>query len=569
MEIKAREQQQQTVARDALLEWQRAIHKNCYTNNLDFVHLIQSIFPLDFARLHGELEIFAEMIMNDVESLVENNHQSENLPQLKRHTQLGKPTNIIINHPSYLAAGEIIYQSQLLKRMSKTGGLTECLAFLFLSAHVGEAGHNCPIACSAGLIRILQRVDGIPKKDFYLQKLTSPDFFANYTGAQFITEIQGGCDVGLNAVSAESYHDHYKLRGEKWFCSNAGADLFFVTARYDAAQMGTKGLALFLVPAQWQGRSNNYRLRRLKDKLGTRTLPTGEIVFNGAHAYLVGELENSFNLLLDHVIHLSRLFNSICVLGMARRAYDIAYAYSQHRIAFSYPIIHYPLIQETLAKIKAENNAMLAAIFATARMQDSYDLDSSLPKERKLLLRLLVNMQKYLTAKVSLVHIQQALRVLAGNGTIENFSSIPRLLKDCIICDNWEGTHNILRVQLLKDIQKYAVDVIFLEYIQFELQQIDRHAEPLKQAFETLQTFLVNFKKLDATLQALQIRLLLDRMCYLYCALMLLKDALNQKEQGVDSKLACYHYYCRLHLYRGEENLGDAYLNLVTAVLAS
>ena len=132
---------------------------------------------------------------------------------------------------------------------------------------------------------------------------------------------------------------------------------YFYTARYNPSITGTKGLALFLIPAKWRGRKNNYTIRRLKDKIGTRSMATGEIDYHGAHALLMGTVSDGFHLVMDNVLHLSRLFNSVCVLGMARRAYQIAHAYAQHRIAFSHPIIHYPLVKENLARMKAENSS--------------------------------------------------------------------------------------------------------------------------------------------------------------------------------------------------------------------
>ena len=132
-------------------------------------------------------------------------------------------------------------------------------------------------------------------------------------------------------------------------------------------------MALFLIPALWGNKKNHYQIRRLKDKIGTKTMATGEIDFNGAYAVQVGELETSFHLVMDNVLHLSRIFNAFCVLGMARRAYYVANAYAKRRVAFGHPIIDYPLVQENLAQIKAENTALLAGVYAMVKLQDEYD----------------------------------------------------------------------------------------------------------------------------------------------------------------------------------------------------
>lgn len=558
-------------AREDFTQFQMEIKKNIYSSDSDLIHTIQFYFPENSTRIHQALEKFGEDVPTKLEALVSENNLAINLPRLDQYNVIGERIDKIVHHPSYQQAGEIIYQTGLLAKMAQPGGLLECLSLLFLSSQAGEAGHNCPIACSAGIIRVLQTLPDFPNKSFFIEKLTENSFKTNFTGAQFLTEIQGGSDVGLNAVRAEQGHDNnWYIEGEKWFCSNAGADLIFLTARYDQQLPGTKGLALFLVPAEWGGRKNHYTIRRLKDKIGTRSMATGEIDFQGAHAFLVGTLEDGFHLVMNNVLHLSRLFNSFCVLGMARRAYSIARAYAHHRITFSHAIFDYPLVKENLARIKAENAAMLAAVFKTAALQDEVD-KKPINKQNKLLLRLLVNIQKYLTARWSVEHIHHALDVLAGNGTIENFSSLPRLLRDCIVCENWEGTHNILRMQVLKDIYKYNVDQLFLSFIREEL---DRFSQPssylqeLSSQLVQLEMELTAFRHLNEDQQALQIRLMVDRMAVLFCASMLLREALDQKQAaGSTSKLDCLEYFYLLHLSKNEIVYDNHYLDLISRII--
>lgn len=566
----------QQIGRNALYQWRDQIKKNIYREDSDFKHLIKFHFQKNFAELDRKLADFGEVVAVELEPLVAENNQHDHLPKLKSYDALGNRIDEVVHHPSYIEAGNIIYRSQLLEKLSKPGGTTECLTFLFLSSQTGEAGHNCPIACSAGIIRVLQNLPAIPNQEFYLQKLITHSFTDNFTGAQFLTEIQGGSDVGLNSVYAKP-HDAkqtvWRIYGEKWFCSNANADLMFVTARYNPEISGTKGLALFLVPAQWQEQKNQYIIHRLKDKLGTRSMATGEIEFQGAYAYPVGSIETGFHIAMDHVLHTSRLFNSVCVLAMARRAYAIAKAYAEHRVAFGHPTIHYPLVKENLARIKAENSAMLAAIFATARMQDANDLTKG-DKSKQLLLRLLVNMQKYFTAKNSVQHIHHALDTLAGNGTIETFSPIPRLLRDCIICENWEGTHNVIHAQILKDIAKYEVDKIYLNYLQSEIQQLPAHSGEvsdqvslLTESLKYLENEFSELRRLDKEIQSLRISEIVDHMAILYCAIMLLKEAQHQVEKEMKhSKMFCYRYFYDLH-FKKKISRDQQYLNLINEVM--
>lgn len=565
-------QEANQIGRDAIAQWQTDIQHSVYHHDADFMHTIAYHFPDNFALINAELEQFGHVVAATLEPLVAENHLAMNLPSLKPYDGIGDHIDEVVHHPSYSKIGDIIYGTKLMEKINKPGGLTEALSLFFLSSQAGEAGHNCPIACSAGIIRVLNKIPDFPDKKFYLDKLTASSFQNNFTGAQFLTEIQGGCDVGQNATYAKQEKENiWRITGEKWFCSNANADLIFITARYKPKTAGTKGLGLFLIPAIWKNEHNFYTLRRLKDKFGTRTMATAEIDFHGAYAIAMGEPQDSFKLVMENVLHISRLFNTFSVLGMGRRAYTIACSYAKHRVAFSHPIIQYPLVKENLARIKAENTAMIAAAYTTTKLQDQFDQGSSQETHLQLLLRLLVNLQKYLSARWSVEHIHHALDVLAGNGTIETFSPLPRFLSDSIVCENWEGTHNILRMQILKDIHKYNIQQIFFAHMHKELKKIAGQSvfeQLIADELLKLERDMVDFLGLDEDLQALQIRLIVDRMVILYCALCLLFEALNQiKTKKSTSKLDCLHYFCILHLFTEKADLNREYLDLISKVV--
>lgn len=553
--------------------WEAAIKQNIYQNDEDFKHSIALYLAGSCPQIDQELTAFAEIVIRELDPLVVENNLALNLPRIDHYDAVGNQVDQIVHHPSYEAAGNIIYQSRLLERMAKPGGMLEALAFMFLSSQTGEAGHNCPVACSAGIIRILQRTGDFPLKSFYLQKLQVPSYTHNFTGAQFLTELQGGSDVGQNAT--EAYKDEqgiWRIRGEKWFCSNADAELILVTARFDKSISGTKGLGLFLVPARLEsGERNGYTIRRLKDKIGTRSMATAEIDFEGAYAVPMGSLADGFKMVMENVLHVSRMFNTFCVLGMARRAYHIAYAYANHRVAFGNPIIHYPLVKEKLAGIKTENTALLASIFATVKLQDDFDAGRIKGEETKLLLRLLVNINKYISALWSVEHIHHALDTLAGNGAIESFSIIPRLLRDCIVCENWEGTHNVLRMQALKDITRYHVDDLFLQHIETILGNIEadkEYLDTIRKGIGTLRKALQAFRSATPDLQSLQIKSIFDQMAILYSALQLLFEAADQAGKGNYSKFHCLDYLLDVHLTKAPLDYDQRDLELINAVMS-
>jgi len=554
-------------AQRSLSDFESDLYKNAYHDS-DYQHTIKFYFSNHFSRIHAELENFGNEVTNRLEPLANENNLSCNLPRIEKYNPVGECIDHIIHHPTYEEAGKIIYKTGLLKKLAHSG-LLECLSFFFLASQAGEAGHNCPIACSAGMIRVLQKIAPFPGKDYYLERLTDHDFATNFTGAQFLTEIQGGSDVALNTTYALQEKDNiWRIYGEKWFCSNAGADLFFITARFDQEISGTKGLGLFLIPAKWQGNKNHFMLRRLKNKIGTRSMATAEIDFQGAYAFQIGSNEEGFHFVMNDVLHLSRLFNAVCVLGMVRRAYHIALSYAKHRVVFSSPIIHYPLVLENLARIKSENTAMISAIFATAKLQDDHD-KNKLSNETSLLLRLLVNLQKYFSALLSFDHIHRCIDVLAGNGMIETFSPLPRLLRDCMVCENWEGTHNVLRMQIFKDIFKYNIDKIYLAFIHDEIKKIQQcqQSHILIKKLNMLEKELQHFRQKEIDLQTLHIRFIVDSMAHLYCALKLLIEALDQNKSSSTSKLDCYYYFCKIYIEEKHVQYDKDYLQLINRIV--
>ncbi len=562
-----REHQQ---TRNYLKNWYQQLKDLILTEDSSLMHTYYCYYSQqpEFLR---QLRNFSQQVAHHLEPLVMENNLDANLPKIDYYDALGERHDQVIHHPSYIAAGNIIYGSDLMHYLLKPGSLHKSLSLFILSSHAGEAGHNCPIACSAGVIRVLRNHSTLEETQFYLDKLTQPSFSNNYTGAQFLTEIQGGSDVGTNATRAyQDHHQRWRISGEKWFCSNANADLILVTARYDPNSSGTKGLGLFLIPSHSpKGNPNHYKIRRLKQKIGTRSMATAEIEFEDAFAYPMGALQQGINLILEDVLHISRIFNAFCVLGMARRAQQIAYYYALNRQAFHHKIIDYPLVKEALAHIKAENTALIASIFHMAMCQDELD---SCPlkkqsKTKQLLMRTLVNLHKYFTVKRSVENIHHCLDILAGNGTIENFSSLPRLLKDCIVCENWEGTHFTLWMQTLRDIEKYQVDELILNHLTQLLNKLTEHfhEKPLiAEQIHQLAIVIKTVKAMSAAEQTLHIRDIIEKMVILHAILALALE--TQLYKTPKTKEAALALFIDKYLRKNYQH-NNHYLSLLNAVL--
>jgi alkylation response protein AidB-like acyl-CoA dehydrogenase len=397
------------------------------------------------------------------------------------------------------------------------------LALFFLSSQNGEAGHNCPLACTAGLIKALQQAASPALQAAYLPRLLDPDYATNFSGAQFLTEIQGGSDVGANATTAtllDTNEGSWLLSGEKWFCSNVTADLALVTARVAEQGEGTQGLGLFLVPRRLaDGRLNNLFIKRLKEKLGTRSMATGEIDFREALAYQVGETENGFKHVMRHVINTSRVYNAVAVCGNARRAYMTAVGYAQYRRAFGQEIIRFPLVQAMLATMRADSTAMLAGTFHIIKLLDDIDMGQS-TAEAEGFLRMAINLNKYRSAVLGHDVIMKGIELLGGNGAIEDFSTLPRLLRDNVVFENWEGTHNVLLAQVQRDMRRYEVHKPFLAAarVMFEaVRELSFRQEGLA-LLEGMTAELDEVLGMDGLTAAIYFRPLMDRLTDLYYA---------------------------------------------------
>jgi acyl-CoA dehydrogenase len=435
--------------RRALARWESDRAANFYDATPNLARVLRAhVGAAGLAAIEPRLRRFGGAVATIVEPAARAQESEGSGPRLGREGQQ------IEFHPALRSAGQAVWQSGILSLPPSEGAAFEQAALMYLLSHAGEAGQACPVACTAGLVRAL-RTHGSPAlQERFLPPLLETDYDRAERGAQFLTEIQSGSDVGANATEAvpdEQEPGAWRIRGEKWFCSVADADQFVVTARPLGAAAGTHGLACFLVPRRAaDGGPNGFRIRRLKDKLGTRALATAEIEFDGALAYPIGALENGFEIAAGVVLNTSRWMNALGAAGLMRRAYLEAAGFARHRIAFGRPIGDFPLVRENLAVMKAEEHAALASTMALTGLVDALDTGTAGSPAANLH-RFLVNANKYVTSIVATQVTRRAIEALGGNGTIEDFSPLPRLYRDAIVFESWEGTHNILVEQVRRD----------------------------------------------------------------------------------------------------------------------
>jgi alkylation response protein AidB-like acyl-CoA dehydrogenase len=449
--------------RNDLLAWRAATPRNWFDWDRNLARVLElRLGPDEFRSERERFQRAGQMVATELSELsVQTNHDS-NLPRLERWDGLGVQREAVVFHPSYHDAGRRIWQTGVLSDYGKPGRETLQLGLLYLFAQVGEVGHLCPLACTAGLIKLIQRVGSEEQKQKYLPGLLDTDYDRRVHASQFLTEVQGGSDVGANAVAARREADGWRLYGEKWFCSVIDAQLFLMTARPDGAPAGTRGLGLFIVPRTRDGAVNRFTVRRLKQKLGTRAMASGEADFQGAWADPIGPLDRGFKNVVEHVLNTSRLYNAVCCSGAITAAYREAATFARHRRAFGEPIVNYPLVRETLALLRSEALASISGSLRIASRGDTLLLRGA-TRDEELAWRVAVNINKYWTAVRNTECARRAIEVLGGNGTIETFSSVVQLYRDAMVLESWEGTHNVLVQQVLKDSARYGAHLAFLK----------------------------------------------------------------------------------------------------------
>jgi hypothetical protein len=344
---------------------------------------------------------------------------------------------------AYHRAGRVVWATGIVG----AGALEQAELFGLIS-QAGEGGHACPVVCTAGLVRALRAHASDGLRERFLPALLEEDYDRAARGAQFLTERHGGSDVGANRVEAVPDGDGWRLHGEKWFCSVADADQFLVTARPRGAPEGTGGIGCFLVASADGG----FRIRKLKDKLGTRALATGEIEFEGAAAHPLGRLEDGFRIAVS-VLNTSRWLNAVGSCGLMTRATGVATEFAAEREAFGRAIVEFPLVRENLAVMKAETDGALASTAEVTRLVDLIDRGEA-TEEDVVWHRVLVNANKFVTSLAGTKVVRRGIETLGGNGTIEDFSPLPRLYRDAIVFESWEGTHNVLCAQVLRDLER-------------------------------------------------------------------------------------------------------------------
>ena len=326
--------------------------------------------------------------------------------------------------------------------------------------HPSSAFVTCPLAMSDGAARAIELYGDDELKKGPFRKLISRDPKDFWTSGQWMTEKAGGSDVSGTSTIARAVSPRasgatstdYELHGVKWFTSATASQMSMALARIDGHPEGSKGLSLFYIPVRdEQGNLQNIEILRLKDKLGTRAMPTAELRLNGAPAKLVGGEGNGVRKIAS-LFNVTRMYNAVCALGGTRRALALALDYAQRRNAFGKKIADHPLHAETLAELVVEFEGNFVLTFHLAELLGRDELGQA-SSEESAMLRMLTPIAKLYTAKSCMAITSEAMECLGGAGYIED-TGLPALHRNAQVFAIWEGTTNVLSLDVVRAIEK-------------------------------------------------------------------------------------------------------------------
>ena len=323
------------------------------------------------------------------------------------------------------------------------------LAYLFIPS---TDMYGCPLAMTDGAARTLLESGNESLADEAVPHLTSRDPDTFWTSGQWMTELAGGSDVGRAHTTARQDDDSWRLYGRKWFTSAITANMALALARPEGTPDDGKDLALFYVPIRDDsGLHDGIHVNRLKDKLGTRKLPTAEIELDGAAARPVGALQNGTHH-ISPMLNVTRAWNSVTAVALIRRGMALARDYAQKRQAFGDDIINHPLHQETLADVQATLEGSFHLAMRLAELMGRRETGTADAQEDALF-RLLTPLAKLTTAKQAVSATSELLEAFGGAGYVED-TGLPALHRDAQVLPIWEGTTNVLALDLLRALRK-------------------------------------------------------------------------------------------------------------------
>ncbi len=513
---------------------------NYYDADPHLAFLLRRMLPAaDFARAEAHLQALGKLAGERIDTL--SDQANKHGPELVMYNQRGERVDEIVFHPAYHEMGRIFYEQFGIAAMSYRDGVLGWPGRVphlvkFALAYIGnqaECGIFCPLSMTDTLSRVLLMYAPLEVRERYLPHLTATRYEDLFTGAEFLTEKHGGSDVGGGTRTiARETTDGWRLSGDKWFCSNACADVILTLARPEGAPAGTKGLGLFLVPRVLpDGTRNSYTINRLKDKLGTRSMASGEVTFNNTFAHLISGPGKGF-LHMTEMLNLTRVWTGLGALSLMRRALLEAQVHAAGRLAWGQALDSFPLMRQMLLDLTLEVESCAALEFFA--VQTLQRVDNGEPEAQRLL-RILTPLVKYYISKRSQWVVQEGMEVRGGNGYIEDWPNA-RIVRDADVNAIWEGSSNIVVLDVARSMAREGAGVALFGALHEKLNKlrepgVARAAALTRRALDRLIARFGEIAALDTNDLQLPLRGLVDRLGQLTCITLLLEEAETQATQ--------------------------------------
>ncbi|NXD87959.1 ACD11 dehydrogenase, partial [Halcyon senegalensis] len=415
--------------------------------------------PKVLEEVDQDLERFGNRLLTQVKPL---GWECElNPPVFQQYDAWGRRVDRIVTSSAWRRLKEIAAEEGLIaeayeRRYSNWSRLHQTVKLYLFSSFSG--GFNCPLAMTDGAAKVIESL-GIPgslKNAF--DRLTSRDPKKFWTSGQWMTERRGGSDVanGTETVARKQPDGTYRLYGFKWFTSAADSDVTLTLARVEDAEgqvkQGSSGLSLFFLKVRdEEGKLNSIQVQRLKDKLGTRQMATAELWLAGAAAELISA-EGRGVASISNMLNITRIHNVLCAVASMRRMINLSREYARRRVAFGKLLKDHPLHMQTLARMEVETRGAFLLFMEIVRLLGLVETNMA-SEQDQLLLRLLIPVAKLYTGKQASAVVIEAMESFGGQGYMED-TGLPVIVRDSLVLSIWEGTTNILSLDVLRSLAK-------------------------------------------------------------------------------------------------------------------
>ncbi|NXB51399.1 ACD11 dehydrogenase, partial [Leucopsar rothschildi] len=433
--------------------------------------------PKVLEEVHQDLERFGNRLHTKIQPL---SWECElNPPVFRQYDAWGQRVDHIYTCSAWRRMKEISAEEGLIaeayeRRYSNWSRLYQAVKLYLFSSSSG--GFSCPLAMTDGAAKVIESLGFPGSLRSAFDHLTSRDPQKFWTSGQWMTERRGGSDVanGTETVARKQPDGSYRLYGFKWFTSAADSDMTLTLARIADAEgqctQGSRGLSLFFLRVRdEEGKLNSIQVQRLKDKLGTRQMATAELWLQGARAELISA-EGRGVAAISNMLNITRIHNVIGAVASMRRMISLSRDYARKRVAFGKLLKDHPLHMQTIARMEVQVRGAFLLLMEIVRLLGLAETNLASEQEQ-LLLRLLVPVAKLYTGKQASAVAVEAMESFGGQGYMED-TGLPVILRDTLVLSIWEGTTNILSLDVLRSLVKSQGQVMaaFLSSVQKKLE---------------------------------------------------------------------------------------------------